>query len=198
MLNHETGAVVGQVVSVGAPHSILGLCWLNRNPGRFIGGCDNGSIQMYDVNTMRATYQRTHAPTTRIRQTASSASRDPAVFTYDDFEQLTSLHVNCEDDVFLASGYSNDVGLYDVQSGRRIQTFPSLHREHINVLKFAHHSPHIFATSSFDRDLKLWDMRQQVSAKGAVYSVKSRNPNVMLCFSPDDHLLLSSAVDNEV
>lgn len=30
-----------------------------------------------------------------------------------------------------------------------------LHREHINVLKFAHHSPSLFVTSSFDKDIKV-------------------------------------------
>ena len=68
--------------------------------------------------------------------------------------QLTSLHINCTDEVFLASGYSKNVGLYDLGTGRRLQVFQGLHREHINVIKFAHHAPTIFATSSFDREAR--------------------------------------------
>ena len=35
--------------------------------------------------------------------------------------QLTSLHINCTDEVFLASGYSKNVGLYDLGTGKRLQ-----------------------------------------------------------------------------
>ncbi|CAI5465242.1 unnamed protein product [Closterium sp. Yama58-4] len=302
VLNHESDRLVGHVQSVGAPHSILGLCWLNKHPNRLIGGCDNGSIQLYDVDRMRACLvaaigrsaaaaaSSTGASSSgtassngssvgggsagaltgsggRTAATAAAAAvaavapadmttppavlaapaagvvraggpvsgsplglggsasrgspvtparlRHPAIHTYDEFEQLTSVHVNCTDDLFLASGYSNHVGLYDVHTGRRLQTLHNLHGEHINVLKFAHHSPHVFATSSFDRHVKLWDARQRISSSSSgggfgglfaqgresvrpIYSVRSDRGNVMVCFSPDDQFLLSSAVDNEV
>ncbi|RWW60924.1 hypothetical protein BHE74_00032050 [Ensete ventricosum] len=41
--------------------------------------------------------------------------------------------------------------------------FKDLHKEHINVVKFAHHSPTVFATASFDKDVKMWDLRQGTS-----------------------------------
>lgn len=116
--------------------------------------------------------------------------------TFEDFEQLTSLHVNSTDDQLLASGYSKGVALYDVGSGRRLQLFSNLHREPINVAKFAHHSPYLFATSSFDHDVKMWDLRQSI--RKPCYTASSARGNVMACFSPDDHYLLVSAVDNEV
>lgn len=116
--------------------------------------------------------------------------------TFDDFEQLTSLHVNSTDDQLLASGYSKGIALYDIGSGRRIQLFSNLHREPINVAKFAHHSPYMFATSSFDNDVKMWDLRQSLGQP--CYTASSSRGNVMACFSPDDHYLLVSAVDNEV
>ncbi|CAI5505306.1 unnamed protein product [Closterium sp. Naga37s-1] len=301
VLNHESDRLVGHVQSVGAPHSILGLCWLNKHPNRLIGGCDNGSIQLYDVERMRACLVAAIGRSAAAAASTSGASssgtgssngssvgggsagvltgsggrgtaaaaaaaaaavapadmttppavlaapaagagragrlvsdsplglggsasggspvtparmRHPAIHTYDEFEQLTSVHVNCTDDLFLASGYSNHVGLYDLHTGRRLHTLHNLHREHINVLKFAHHSPHVFATSSFDRHVKLWDARQRISSSSGggfgglfaqgresvrpIYSVRSDRGNVMVCFSPDDQFLLSSAVDNEV
>jgi len=126
----------------------------------------------------------------------SRNGRSPTIYTYDDFEQLTSVHINSTDDYFVASGYSNHVGLYDLRTGTQLQIFRDLHKEHINVVKFANHSPQIFATSSFDKEIKMWDLRQKVTQP--LYTVKSNRGNVMVCFSRDDHYLLSSAVDNEV
>lgn len=34
VINHESDKVVGYVQSSGAPHSILGLCWLNKDPNK--------------------------------------------------------------------------------------------------------------------------------------------------------------------
>lgn len=39
------------------------------------------------------------------------------------FDQLTSVHVNCTDQFFLASGYSSHIGLYDIGTGKRLQIF---------------------------------------------------------------------------
>lgn len=116
--------------------------------------------------------------------------------TFDSFDQLTSLHVNSTDDQFLASGYSRDVALYDIGSGARLQLFNNIHAEPINVAKFACHSPFLFATSSFDRCVKMWDVRQ--NPMRPCFTASSSRGNVMVCFSPDDMYLLVSAVDNEV
>ncbi|XP_058080364.1 protein DWD HYPERSENSITIVE TO UV-B 1 isoform X2 [Magnolia sinica] len=184
VINHESGKLVGYLPSVGALHSILGLSWLKSYPSKLIAGSDNGSLQLYDICQMPSTI------TDRFCSTAA------ALFNFDDFEQLTSVHVNSTDEWFLASGYSKHVALYDIGSGRRLQVFKNLHREHINVVKFAHHSPSMFATSSFDQDIKMWDLRQ--GPLRPCYTASSSRGNVMVCFSPDDHYLLSSAVDNEV
>ncbi|KAK1316796.1 hypothetical protein QJS10_CPA05g01262 [Acorus calamus] len=184
VINHESGKIVGYLSSAGALHSILGLCWLKKHPSKLIAGSDNGSLQLYDI---------CHMPSIVIDR---YCSMDAATCIYDEFEQLTSVHVNSTDDKFLASGYSKHVALYDIESGRSPQLFRDLHQEHINVVKFAHHSPNIFATSSFDKEVKMWDLRQGVSHP--CYSAQSSRGNVMVCFSPDDQYLLSSAVDNEV
>lgn len=183
---------------------------------QLIAGSDNGCLQLYDVNHMRASMMSANR-----RGVASSVSsryqaqgngnwgrqpgsgsigtrngRSPTIYTYDDFEQLTSVHINSTDDYFVASGYSNHVGLYDLRTGTQMQIFRDLHKEHINVVKFANHSPQIFATSSFDKEIKMWDLRQKVTQP--LYTVRSNRGNVMVCFSRDDHYFLSSAVDNEV
>ncbi|KAI3922369.1 hypothetical protein MKX01_006058 [Papaver californicum] len=182
VINHENGKLVGYLPSLGTLNSVLGLCWLRRYPSKLIAGSDNGSLQLYDINQM--------SPVITDRHHCSEA------VMFDDFEQLTSVHVNSTDEHFIASGYSNNVALYDIGSGRRLQVFTNMHEGHINVVKFAHHSPSIFASSSFDQDIKMWDLR--LGPHKPCYTVSSSRGNVMVCFSPDDQYLLSSAVDNEV
>ncbi|XP_012079350.1 uncharacterized protein LOC105639802 isoform X2 [Jatropha curcas] len=180
--NHENGKTVGYVPSSGAMNSILGLCWLKMYPSKLLAGSDNGSLKLFDINHMPPKVADINCMT--------------GVVSFDDFEPLTSVHVNSTDDQFLASGYSKDVALYDISSRRRIQLFTNMHREPINVAKFAHCSPFLFATSSFDHDVKLWDLRQK--PERPCYTASSSRGNVMVCFSPDDKYLLVSAVDNEV
>ncbi|XP_011088178.1 uncharacterized protein LOC105169483 [Sesamum indicum] len=182
VINHESGQIVSYIPSLGAMNSILGLCWLRKYPSKLIAGSDNGSLRLYDIQ---------HIPTTNRRLYHSFGS-----VTFDEFDQLTSVHVNSTDELFLASGYSKNVALYDINSGRRLQVFADMHREHINVVKFSNHSPSLFATSSFDQDVKMWDIRQKPNQP--CYTASSCRGNVMVCFSPDDHYLLVSAVDNEV
>ncbi|PKI71658.1 uncharacterized protein LOC116203566 isoform X1 [Punica granatum] len=184
VVNHESGKIVSQIPSLGEMSSVLGLSWLKKHPYKLIAGSDNGSLRLYDIQSIPPVATRTH-----LRAT-------PSPITFDDFEQLTSVHVNSTDELFVASGYSRNVALYDIGSGRRLEVFTDMHQEHINVVKFSNHSPSIFATSSFDRDVKLWDLRQKPIRP--CYTASSSKGNVMVCFSPDDHYLLTSAVDNEV
>lgn len=149
---------------------------------QLIAGSDNGSLKLYDIQSIHSDVMRRYAVSGSV--------------TFDDFDQLTSVHANSTDELFLASGYSKNVGLYDINSGRQIQMFTDMHRAHINVVKFSNHSPSVFATSSFDGDIKMWDLRQQPIRP--CYVASSSKGNVMVCFSPDDHYLLASAIDNEV
>jgi hypothetical protein len=36
---------------------------------------------------------------------------------FPNFDKLTSVHVNCTDDYMLASGYSHNVAMYDLETG---------------------------------------------------------------------------------
>ncbi|KAJ1490563.1 WD40-repeat-containing domain protein [Baffinella frigidus] len=177
VLNYHTGAVIGHTRVPGPPHSILGLCWLHKNPSLLISGSDNGIIQLYDVGLM-------------------AQGRPPSIYRYEDFEHLTSVHINSEDTHFLVSGYSNDVSLYDLKVGKKLQTFKGLHTQHINVLKFANQDPNLFATSSFDKHIKMWDLRQNVDRP--VFEKTSDQGNVMVRFSPCDRYVLSVQPTSQV
>eukprot|EP00026_Physarum_polycephalum_P002456 Phypoly_transcript_02463.p1 GENE.Phypoly_transcript_02463~~Phypoly_transcript_02463.p1 ORF type:complete len:915 (+),score=141.40 Phypoly_transcript_02463:75-2747(+) len=157
--------------------NILGLCWLHNDPMKFLAGSDNGAVSMYDVRLMQE-------------------KKNPVSFNFPEFADLTSVHANCTDTLFAASGYSHDVGLFDLVCGKQLSTFKEVHSEHINVIKFSNHNPNLFATSSFDRMIKLWDLR--LPPLQPVYARESKAGNVVVVFSPDDKYLLASAVDNEI
>lgn len=182
IINHENGNVVRFIPPTGAMNSVLGLCWLKKYPSKLLSGSDNGRLKLFDINHTMPKVGEIHC------------NADTVI--YEDFEQLTSVHVNSTDDQFLASGCSKGVTLYDISSGKRIQAFTNLHQEPINVAKFAHHSPFLFATSSFDKTVKMWDLRQKPLQP--CYTASSSRGNVMVCFSPDDLYLLVSAIDNVV
>ncbi|PIN18387.1 hypothetical protein CDL12_08944 [Handroanthus impetiginosus] len=177
LLNHEMGSIVSYISSYLNTNGILGLCWLKQQPSKLLVGSDNGTLRLYDINYLKDGYC------------------NPMVI-FDDFEQLTSVHVNSTDEKCLTSGYSKKVSVYDICNGQRLHMFTDMHREPINVAKFANHSPNVFVTSSFDRDVKMWDLRQKPGQP--CYSATSSRGNVMVVFSPDDLYLLVSAVDNEV
>lgn len=149
---------------------------------QLLAGSDNGFLRLYDIKNMQPTVADSYCTSTTV--------------TFDNFEQLTSVHVNSTDEQILASGYSKKVGVYDISSGKCVQLFTDMHQEPINVAKFANHSPFLFVTSSFDRYVKMWDLRQKPVRP--CYAASSSRGNVMACFSTDDLYLLVSAVDNEV
>ncbi|CAM9662216.1 unnamed protein product [Scytosiphon promiscuus] len=119
------------------------------------------------------------------------------VTEFEQFEKLTSVHINSSDDQMLASGYTYGVKLYDLGTGQVIRAFEDIHEDHINISRFANHSPFVFATSSFDKTVKAWDSRIRPD-NSPIYTCNSEMGHVMLSFSPDDVFLLTSAVDNEV
>ncbi|KAI4295728.1 hypothetical protein L6164_035744 [Bauhinia variegata] len=182
VVNHENEHIVSYIPSLGAMNSVLGLSWLKKYPSKLIAGSDNGSLKLYDIQ---------HIP-----RKVTGIYGSSGCVTFDEFDQLTSVHVNSTDELFLASGYSRNVALYDINTGKRLQVFNDMHHGHINVVKFANHSPSIFATSSFDQDVKMWDLRQKPIHP--CFTASSSKGNVMVCFSPDDQYILASAVDNEV
>ncbi|XP_031110213.1 uncharacterized protein LOC116014320 isoform X2 [Ipomoea triloba] len=182
VVNHERGNIVTRIPPFGMTNSVLGLSWLNKHPSKLLVGSDDGSLRLYDIN--------------HVREEAEGYYYTSAPVIFESFEHLTSVHVNSTDDQFLTSGYSKKVAIYDICSGKRIHMFSDMHTEPINVAKFANHSPNVLVTSSFDHDVKLWDLRQQPMRP--CYTASSSRGNVMVCFSPDDLYLLVSAVDNEV
>jgi WD40 repeat protein len=117
--------------------SILGLCWFRKNNTKFISGSGEGIIKLGDIN-----------PT-----------NNHIVKDYFKFDKLTSLHINSEDDYMLISGSTNNIRINDLETGAIVRQYDNIHDDCINLCRFSNNSPNLFATSSFDKSAKLWDMR---------------------------------------
>lgn len=172
----------GRVMQRAAAAAVYGLSWLHEQSDRFLAGAEDGAIHVYNVNWM------------------GSGDKGGCMYACETFQHLTSLHVNCDDVSFAVSGRPPHVGLFDLETGRRTELLRRCHTQPINVIKFAHRSPHVLVTSSFDQFVKKWDLREPRpgGSRRPIFEARSQTDNVMVCFSPDDSRLLVSAVDNEV
>ncbi|CEM27780.1 unnamed protein product [Vitrella brassicaformis CCMP3155] len=187
LVGHKSGAVsvidFERDVSVGrepvAQCPILGLAWLHLHPTIAICGAAN------DGTTCMLQWDENEGLGRGLRRLHSCRR----------FEQLSSLSVNVSDDYFMTSGFRRDLALYDVATARQLQVFDNVHHHHINILRFSDHSPHIFATSSFDQTCKLWDLREKICSSRPAQCFHTGCLNVMCCFSPDDRFLLCSGID---
>jgi len=167
-----------QTHSVGIDvHPILGLSWFHTQPQWAVAGSSHsGTISLirYDENNP--------GPVEHVR--------------FEAFPNLSSLSMCCTDDFFMTSGFCLDTSLYDVVTGRRMSTFRGLHRNFINIQRFSNTSPHIFATASFDRTCKIWDLREPLVPQRPAQDFTTDTLNVMCAFSPDDRHILCSGVDS--
>ena len=124
-------------LSLSRHDSILGLCWLRRSPRRFICGSSQGVLRMCALgeDDLRARADDDDdgaagaAASGMSGGGGSGPDRAPAggaanvAGEYARFEKLTSVHVNCDDRHMLASGYSLNVRLYDVETAQVVREF---------------------------------------------------------------------------
>jgi hypothetical protein len=156
---------------------ILGLAWLRRHMNLALyGASSSGLVGFLKMGERDSGSLISHQPVGR-------------------FTNLSSITVNCTDDYFLVSGFSRDLTLYDTFTGKRIRDMREVHTNFINIVRFAHDNPHMYATSSFDSTCKIWDLRIPGTA---VTMYNTPTLNVMCCFSPDDQKLLVSGMDDQV
>lgn len=162
--------------------AVFGISWLNTACDVFISGKYGGDIHVYNVDWMR------------------TGRQGGCMYACEAFDRLTSISVSADDTRFAVSGESCNVGIFDLLSGKRLETMHNCHTSVINVIKFAHHNPFVLLTSSFDGCVRKWDLRERRpnGSRRPVFTTHSRTDNMMACFSPDDQYLLVSAIDNDV
>ena len=129
---------------------ILGLCWLRNRTNHFVCGSGNGNVTYNKSNTDAFL---------SCDSTTTGESNTNILRTFPIFPELTSIHVNCADEWLLLSGYTSKCDVLDIESGKLVRSLEGIHKNHINISRFTHTSPNIFATCSFDETVKMWDMR---------------------------------------
>jgi len=162
---------------------VLGLAWMRHHPQSAVcGAAHSGQIRF-------------------LKYDLQANPQDPAlqhVLTVDEFPKLSSLSINCTDDFLLASGFTHDLALYDTGTGQVLHRVLGVHSHFINISRFAHRCPHVFATASFDHTCKVWDLRQPLIHDRPVKVLHTGGLNVMCTFSPDDRYLLCSGIDTRI
>ena len=178
---------------------VLGLCWLRRQPTRFLAGSAAGAIRLVDASRAVTAAATDDDDAAAAAADAAAAMDLPVVVDLPRFNNLTSVHVNADDSFVLASGYERHVTIFDLATGRVARKIENAAELHINISRFASNAPSIFATSSFDKRVSLWDLRaSEAGGTRPVYSFASARGNVTLSFDPSDTLLLTAGVDNEI
>lgn len=129
------------------------------------------------------------------RETRGATAPLRIVHQYCACEDLTSVSVNSTDDYLLVSGRSADLAIHDVATGAKLGTLRGLHSGSINIVRFAHTSPHLFVTASFDQTCRLWDVRQRINGRQPLLNVEIGSLSVMCSFDDSDEWLLCSGVD---
>lgn len=162
---------------------LIGLVWMRHQPQTAVcGASHSGQITFLKYD-----------PTANISEPALQCKH-----TVEEFPKLSSLSANCTDDFLLASGISPNIAVYDVHTGKVLIRATEVHEHYINISRFCHTSPHIFATASLDHTCKVWDLRQPLMQERPVKTLNTGGHNVMCVFSPDDRHVLCSGVDTRV
>ena len=168
-------------ISEAEASPILGLAWLPQHPDLAVyGAALSGGIGLLSVNGDQG---------------------DTIVKSFlGQFNHLSSVSVNCTDDFVMASGFTRDVVLFDLPTGKPLSVLEDIHSNFINILRFSNSMPHVFATTSFDASCKLWDLRCCGSGSSAKALSTANTPslNVMCTFSNDDSRLLVSGLDSNI
>ncbi|KAG0538237.1 hypothetical protein BDA96_03G218000 [Sorghum bicolor] len=103
---------------------------------------------------------------------------------------------NSPSSLYFAEG--NELKLFDERTGK-VPTTWSLHDHRINSIDFRPENPYIFATSSTDRTVCIWDMRRMKKKGPESLKVLEYNKAVQSAyFSPSGNMLATTSLDDTV
>uniref|UniRef100_A0A804LQA6 DROUGHT SENSITIVE 1 n=1 Tax=Zea mays TaxID=4577 RepID=A0A804LQA6_MAIZE len=103
---------------------------------------------------------------------------------------------NSPSSLYFAEG--NELKLFDERMGK-VPTTWSLHDHRINSIDFRPENPYIFATSSTDRTVCIWDIRRMKKKGSESLKVLEYNKSIQSAyFSPSGNMLATTSLDDTV
>ena len=129
----------------GRRDSVLGLCWFNRTPNRFVAASENGMMCIYSFEEGAKSPAST-TPTAgddsklpngclRMREAKTPVEYKAKMFTQSSPE-LTAVHIDCLDERVVTSGHGLDVKVYDFATGALQRTLKRAHEKLINISRY--------------------------------------------------------------
>lgn len=193
-----------------APGVIANMVCLNATLWAF--GCVQDS-KIYIFDTATRTIQKTFNHEKEVTTLATlshrvlvSASHDNCAIKVWDVVSGTCVPMVKKDmvsslavigDTTVASGsYSNDMNLWDINSGKRLKVFSCLSRDghHDWVRSLVSLSPTTFASGSDDKTIKIWDINKTKCLK----TLKGHNDDVEALSVFQNGVLVSACVDSSL
>ncbi|ELP86188.1 hypothetical protein EIN_328950 [Entamoeba invadens IP1] len=111
-------------------------------------------------------------------------------------ENLFSLHVNTSDRYLVTSGNGNGVCLFDANTFQVYKKFDAIHEGKVNVARFGNTDENVLVTSSYDKTIKLWDLRSGLKKEAQV--MKGVSLFISVGLNSSDTEVVASGKDNYV
>ena len=151
--------------------AVLALAWVRGTNDRLLAAAADGSAAMFKIDLAAApdADERMEAEQAQLESAAKSAgipmaamtSAAPAASSSCDpnalslvhsygaplAPKLTSMHCNASGTLLAGSGYTHSVHISDLHTGVKLRVLSNIHDGHINIARFANHSPNMLLTS---------------------------------------------------
>lgn len=155
--------------------AVLALAWVRGTTDRMLAAASDGSAAMFKVDLAAAPDEdeRMEAEQAQLesavqsavnpmaasaRSSGNSNSCDPnalsLVHSYGAplAPKLTSMHCNASGTMLAGSGYTHSVHISDLHTGTKLRVLSNIHDGHINIARFANHSPNLLLTYDTTRE----------------------------------------------
>ena len=153
----------------------FGICWdnqINRKSHCLIGN-NEGILCLYD-------FEKQYTPITTING----------------LNRISSVHINSIGDTFTTTGYLSNVNLFDYETMKIKHVFSQMHRNIVNVAKYANQDPHLLTTCSYDGSVCMWDTRTDCTQP--IHRYVGETQFITTIFSSNDKNILIAGFDNYV
>ena len=186
-----------EMIPIESPFSInsFGICWNNQysQKSQCLIGNEEGILCLYDFSSL----SHDHYDNNIYDGNGMIIERRiQPKHTITGLNRISSTHLNCTGNTFLTTGYLTNVNLYDYETMHITHLYSQMHRETVNVAKFANQHPELLTTCSFDKSACIWDTR--TDCRQPVHKFVGETLLITTIFSSNDQNVLIAGADNYV